>query len=504
MSLADSTIGGVRWTAAAGVVQRVVQFGLSILLMRLLGPSAFGLIAMVVVFTGFAAVLSDLGFASAIIQKNEPTPEYQATAFWTAVASGAFFFGCFLAAAPFVAAFFQAPVLEPVTRVVAVTFVASSIGAVPRALLQKQMRFNALAAVDTGAMVLSGIVAVFLALLGAGVWALVLQRVLHEVVRSGWLLVLARWRPRMAFSAESFAGLLRFGGGLTGFNVVNYWSRNADNLIIGRIFGSADLGLYTRAYSLMILPLSQIMQAIMPVLFPALSSIQEDSERIRRIYLRVIRATTFLTFPVSLGLVAVAEPFVRAVLGPEWLGVIPLLQILTVAGAISSATSPIGSVFLSQGRTQQFFYLGLASGGTNLVGILAGVLAGDVIYVAWGVLCAHVLGILIVHAVTGRLFGIGLRQLVSAVGMNGVYGLAMLGVVLLTRRVLGSALPPGVILPILVALGAASYLAMAKASGSQGLADVIRLFRHRRLTMPPEAQTASMSRADQDTGSPGT
>lgn len=486
MSLTQSTLAGVRWTAAAGLVQRVVQFGLSVLLMRLLGPSAFGLIAMVLVFTGFASILSDLGFASAVVHKKATTTEYESTAFWAALATGAFFTALLLAGAPLLASFFDAPVLEPMARVVAVGFVATSVGAVPRALLQKEMRFGAIAGIDTVAIAASGLLAIILALFGAGVWSLVIQRLSQDTIRSLGALALARWHPSGAFSRESFSELVAYGGGLTGFNIVNYWSRNADNLLVGRVFGSIDLGLYTRAYSLMMLPLSQIMHAVTPVLFPALSSIQTDRERVKRVFLRVLRTMTFLTFPVSLGLVATAEPFVLALLGRDWIGVIPLLQILTLAGVLSSATSPLGSVFLAQGRTAEFFYLGLVSGGLNLTGIIVGTLAGDVVYVAWGVLGAHVAGVFVNYAVAGHLFDIRIKDVAIAVRTNFGHAAAMLLLVLITSWALSPVLSSAFVLAALIVVGAVVYLSLARLTASPGLADFFLLLRYRRFPEPPE------------------
>lgn len=484
MSLVNRTISGVRWTAAAGAMQRAIQFVISIVLMRMLGPEAFGLIAMVVIFTGFAAVLSDLGFASAVIHKADSDRHFEATAFWSAFATGGVFAAIFFVGAEFVAIFYETPELESISRAISLTFLASSTGAVPRALLTKRMKFGSLAIVDTVAVLGGGIVALGLAFMGVGVWALVFQQLIQAYLKSALAFARAGWRPNGRISRAAARELIGFGAGLTGFSIVNYWARNADNLLIGKYFGSNALGLYSRAYALMMLPLSQMMAAVTPVLFPTLAQIQNNVERTRRVFLRVIRATTFMTFPISLGLISAADPFVSAVLGTEWASVVPLLQILTVAGAISSAVSPLGSLFLAQGRTQEFFYVGLASSGAQVAGIFAGTVAGSITYVAWGLLAGHAVGLLINYGAVDYLFEIRLSDLGNAVRQNVILSGAMLALTLGVRHLCAPYLDSWGQLSLVVLVGAGSYLGGAWMTNSPALTDALLLIRRHRIGVP--------------------
>lgn len=342
MSLTARTAFAVGWTTVAKVVQQALQFGLSIFLMRLLGPEAFGLIGMVLVFTGFATIFSEMGFSSALIQRQEITEAHRSSVFWLTIVVGAFLSILLFAVSPMVARFYGEPLLQPLAAAIALTFLLNAPGAVPRSLLQKRMRFDQIAILQVTASLISGVAAIVSALSGAGVWSLIIQSLIAAGIGSALALWMVDWRPRLVWDATALRDLLRYGAGLTGFNMINYWARSADNLLIGRLMGPVALGLYSRAYSLMLLPLSQIIGVLAPAMFPAMASIQHDKSRTRSIYLRAMRIITLLSFPLMLGLIVVAEPFVIALLGSEWAEVIPLIQILAVVGMTQSLCNPTG------------------------------------------------------------------------------------------------------------------------------------------------------------------
>ncbi|MCX6895427.1 MAG: lipopolysaccharide biosynthesis protein, partial [Verrucomicrobia bacterium] len=275
-SLKSQVTSGVFWSGTGRVAQQAIQFALTVVLARLLTPDDYGLMAMVMVFTGFAGMLADAGFNSALIQKQDLAEEHIHTVFWVTVGIGIFLAGVTWLIAPWLAVFFHSPVLTPIFRVIAVNFIFSGLSNVPSALLNKRMQFRTLAKMDTAAVFLGGAVGVIMAVCGMGVWSLVAQTVGGALLSLSFRYWLSRWRPRWIFCPAALREMIGFSGHLYAFTFMNYWARNADNLVIGKFFGSAALGVYSRAYGLMLLPITQIHSVVYQVMFPALSGIQDD------------------------------------------------------------------------------------------------------------------------------------------------------------------------------------------------------------------------------------
>jgi len=246
---------------------------------------------------------------------------------------------------------------------------------------------------------------VILALEGYGVWALVLMQLSSALVTSCVALVLAGWRPEFHLQRAAFSDLFAFGGGLTGFRLLNYWARQLDSLLIGKFMSAATLGLYSRAYALMLLPLSHLMPTISRVLFPVLSSIQADHDRVRRAYIRLVRLLGLIVFPAMLGLAATADNFVLVVFGQQWTEVVPLVQILAPVGVVQVLIGPGGLIYKSQGRTDRMFQWGVVASTTLMVAIVIGVWLGSAEAVAWSYLAANVLLLYPAVKVPGDLIG---------------------------------------------------------------------------------------------------
>lgn len=281
-NLRQRTVVGVAWSGAGRLGQQGIHFVISILLARLLLPEHFGLIAMLMVFIGFASLFAEFGFAAALVYEPDLGEAEVNSTFWLNVGVGVALTAVFMLLAPAIARFYSVPELGPMGRVIAFTFTLSALGIVPGALLKRQMAFRSLALVEMAATLAAGGAAVVLALSGAGVWTLVAHSLLLALLTSALTWRVAAWRPRLSFSMAGMRSVLRFSANLFGFNMVNYWARNADNLLIGKFLGSTGLGIYNRAYALMLLPSRQLATVLGRVMFPALASIQEDHTRVRR------------------------------------------------------------------------------------------------------------------------------------------------------------------------------------------------------------------------------
>jgi PST family polysaccharide transporter len=359
MNLKTRTIRGIGWSATAQIAQLLMQILISAILARLLVPSDFGLIAMVIVFSSFVAVFANFGLTSAIVQKKEISDETLSSTFWINVGLGALLTLALAASAPLIAAFYSEPRLIPLVAFISTTFFIISFGSVQTALLTKSMNFKALAVINICAVGISGSIAVFLAFSGYGVWSLAWNMVLSTFITVVFTWIYSRWVPHFSFGLQHVRGLLGFGANLTGFTFVNYFARNADNLLIGKFLGAAPLGFYNLAYNLLLFPLNNISSVIGNVMFPALSVIQHDKQMVREAYVTGNRYIALVSFPLMTWLLVAAPQAIRVVYGPKWVSAIVLVQILALTGLTQSIASNTGWIYLSQGRTDIQLKMGI-------------------------------------------------------------------------------------------------------------------------------------------------
>jgi PST family polysaccharide transporter len=336
----QSVRGGL---AMAGV--QAVHFALSLLstaiLARLLVPRDFGLLVMVAAVTNFLLVFRDMGLASATVQRAELTRAQLTTLFWMNAALGLLIAAAMAGAAPLVARFYGAPELEAITRALAVGFLAASVGVQHAAVLRRQMRFGSMALVEIASQALGLGTAVIAALLDAGYWALVLLQLVQQGASTAGVWMACRWRP--SWPPTGGAGsLISFGAGLTTFNFLNYLTRNLDNVILGRVSGAAALGLYAKAYSLLLLPVDRVRGPISAVVIPALSRLQDDPARFRRGYLAAITNMVAIGMPAVVFLFVFAEEVILVLLGAQWQEAVLLFRLFAPAAFVETFNT-IGS-----------------------------------------------------------------------------------------------------------------------------------------------------------------
>jgi O-antigen/teichoic acid export membrane protein len=376
MTLETRTVRGIGWSATSQLAQLLMSILISAILARLLTPSDFGLIAMVVVFSNFVAIFSNFGLTSAIVQKKEISDETLSSTFWINVGLGALLTIAMAASAPLIAAFYSQPRLTPLVVFIATTFFIASFGNVQSALLTKRMNFKALAVIGICAIGISGPIAIFLAFSGYGVWSLAWYTVLSAFVTVVFTWIYARWVPHFLFGLQHVKGLLGFGANLTGFGFVNYFTLNMDNLLVGRFLGSAPLGFYNLAYNLLVFPTSNISNVVGRVMFPALSTIQHDKQLVRDAYVTANRYIAAVSFPLMIWVLVMAPQLIRVVYGPKWISVIPLVQIFALAGIEQSIGTNVGWIFLSQGRTDVLFKVGVFTTVMVVISFVVGLRGG--------------------------------------------------------------------------------------------------------------------------------
>ncbi len=380
-------LSGLGWSGATQILDQVLRFIVSVILARLLGPRDFGLIGMVLVFTGFASRISELGLGASLVQRREVSDRHLNAVFWVNVATGAALTLLFALLAPLIARFYREPLLRLLTVALAANFLLGSVTIAQDSLLSKSLDFRTRFRIAILSLTVSGLVALLLAYFGAGVWSLVGQSITGTTMRVVVMWRLSSWRPRRAFDVSAFRELMRFGRHMVAFDIVNYWGSNFDKLIVGRALGSSALGIYNLAGRLMQLPVTNVTGITGTVMFPALSAMQDEGESVRRAYLRATRMIALCAFPMMIGLGVVAEPAILVLYGEKWSETISVLRILCVAGLANSVYFTAGWIFLSRGRSDLHVRWGIYAALVRVIGILVGVQWG-ILGVAW----AHVAG----------------------------------------------------------------------------------------------------------------
>lgn len=361
MSLKSKAMQGIKWSGIAQVVKVSLQFAVTAILARLLGPNDFGLIGMANIFIFFATLINDRGPSTALIQNQEANDIHCSTLFWFNIVFSFFLFGLLNILAPLVAVFFEEEVLTDVLRTLSFVFILMAFSIVQRALLTKEMDFKKIAIAENISFIAGGIAGILFALKGYGVYSLVYQLLIQTAFLSALLWQLSSWRPKLLFSIRAFKEMAFFASYVTGNSMLNYVSKNIDYLLIGKFLGAEALGYYTLAFKLMMIPVRNIAWVVSQVLFPAFSKIQENIPKIREHYLIMLKGVALVTFPMMCGLFVLAPEFVLSVAGEKWEPSILVIRILCGAGMLHSIGATFGPVMLSQGRPDLQLKLGLYS-----------------------------------------------------------------------------------------------------------------------------------------------
>ncbi len=458
MNLTTRIVKGVSWLGLSQVVHLLLHFGITAILARLLTPKDFGLIAMIVVFTNFVIRFRDFGLTAAIVQRKELTEAHLSSSFWINVVAGLLLSLIMAGLASRIAFFYSEPRLTQITMVLSLTLFISSFSIIQSALLTKELKFKPLAIIQISAAAISGIIAISLAFAGFEVWSLVWQQIVSSFATVILLWALSSWRPHLCFRWKRVKELLGFGLNLTGFNFVNYFNRNLDNLLIGKFLGSAPLGFYNLAYRLLLFPLKNISFVLGRVMFPVLSIIQKDKAKVRQAYLRVTRYIAAVAFPMMFGLFVVAPQFVRVIFGPQWERSIFLVQILALVGLLQSIGTTVGWIYTSQGRTDIMFRWGIFSVIIVAVSFVTG-LRWNVEGVAIAYAIASLLLTYPSFAIPFRLIDLKVGRLFKELSLVFWAALGMGGIVFVLRLFLKDTLGVGDLITLIstVAVGIVSY-----------------------------------------------
>jgi O-antigen/teichoic acid export membrane protein len=455
-------VRGFGWTAAILVSVQLSRFVFGVVLVRLLTPHEFGLAAMALVFSTFVLLASDLSLGVGLVQRSQITEEDRSTVFWTSVGIGLALTALGVALSGPLADFYGDPAVEPLFAVLSLSFVVMALGRTHASLLHREMKFRAMALRVIIATVVGGVVGVTVAAMGFGPWALIAQHMAITVVSTGSLWLFASWYPSLTFSRTSLSELGSFGLRYFGSRLADYVSTSFDKLLVGRFLGSSSLGLYAVGYNLILVPIASFITAAVDTLFPALSRLQEERDRLARVWLRANRVVAAAVFPSILGLVIAAPEIVAVLLGSQWKDAVPIVQVLAIAG-LFQATSALGATILTAtGRTKTLLRFSLAELALVLAAIAIGV-QWDILGVAVAYTGAILLSRLLLVWLAARAVSMPLGDFFASLsGVCQATALTALVLGIARSALVETATPPLPTLALLIALGCAVYLPISR------------------------------------------
>jgi teichuronic acid exporter len=467
-TLKDKAVKGVMWSAIERFGNQGIQFVIGLILARLLMPEDYGLIGMLLVFISVAQVFVEGGFSSALIRKAEPTRTDYSTVFWFNLTMAFVFYAIIFFCSPFIAAFYDQPLLEPLARLTGMTIIISAFGIIQRTILTKRLDFKSQAKLNISAIVISGLVGVICAWSGFGVWALAVQSLTRAVLVNAGFWFLSSWRPDVIFSRTSFKELFGFGSRLLISALINAVSENLYSIIIGKLYNVKSLGYYTRANQFQKLPVSSIYGAIAAVTYPVLSELRDDKEKLRGAYRSMIRMVAFVLFPVMAILGIVAEPMVRIILTDKWLPCVPLLQILCIVGAFYPLHAINLDILKVKGRSDLFLKLEIIKQLLNVTMILICFRWG-VYGLVWGSVALNVVCYYINSFYSKVIVGYGIMNQVADLFSISVLSFVMMAILFGVSLVLPNDLLRLCILPV---LGLGSYILVCRLAKVEELSGI--------------------------------
>lgn len=394
MSLKNKSISAVLWSAADIFSRRGIQFIISLILARLLTPEEFGTIAVLYLFIGIASIFVDSGFLEALIQRQDITSTDESTVFWFNLLMGSLVATVLWWLAPWIAAFFGLAVLIPLTKVMAINLFISALGAIHNTLLIKKLNFRTPMKIGAASTFLSGMVAVYLAIEGYGVWALAIQTMIATILSTSLLWIYSTWRPQLVFSFISVKRLFGFGGYLLLSGLLDTIYNRAYTLLIGKFYGFRELGFYSRAEGTKQLPVGILIGVLSSVVFPIFSEAAHEKEKLRRGVQLALRSIMLINLPIMIGLMATAEPVILTLFGSQWLPSVPILQVLCLAGALWPLHVINLNVLKAQGHSRLFFRLEVIKKIIGTVFLIIGAQYG-VLGIAWSQVFFGVIAFLI-------------------------------------------------------------------------------------------------------------
>lgn len=385
-SLKHKTVKGVGWSFVDNIANSGITFLVGLVLARILTPAEYGVMAMVTIFIAISNSIVDSGFSNALIRKMKIERVDYNTVFYFNLVVSLFLYLVLFLCAPAISTFFKEPILVDILRVIGWILVINALAIIPRTILVRNVDFKTQTKVSLIASLSSGAIGICMALTGWGVWSLVGQQLSRQLLNTLFLWFFCRWRPLWEFSVQSFKELFGFGSKLLVSGLIDTIYKDIYSLVIGRCYSAADLGQYTRASQFNTIFSSNLTTVVQRVSYPVLSSIQNEEDRLREAYRRVIKVTMLVTFACMLGLAAVAKPLLVILIGEKWLPAVYFLQIICFSGMLYPLHAINLNILQVKGRSDLFLKLEIIKKIIATIPIVIGIFWG-IELMLWGSVC---------------------------------------------------------------------------------------------------------------------
>lgn len=404
------TLKGFKWTALNSFGNRIVSFLLGIVLARLLSPQDYGVVGMTAIFFALASIMVDSGLSTALIRKKDMTIEDSSTIFFFNIFVSTLCFLILYFASPFIADFFTTPILVDIVRVSALSMVIGAFGSVHWTLMSKNVNFKTPALVSFPVNITSGIIGVVLAYLGFGPWALVLQSLSATTINAVVVWFISPWRPKLIFSMKSFKEMFGFSGNLVVNAVVDKFYNEGVGMVIGKFYSPTQLGYYSKGQGTAQLPSTFLYSTVGNVIFPILSKIQDDDEKLIHVYSRYMRILSLVIFFGMILMTAVARPLTIFLYSDRWIPAILFMQIFCLRYMLWHIHKINWDLLLVKGRSDWAFKKEIVNKILNFTCLFISISFGPVAICLSGFI-ASILNIVVNMFVAGRLFNFGfIRQ----------------------------------------------------------------------------------------------
>lgn len=356
-NIKEKTVRGIFWSFSDVILNQGIQFIIQLVLARLLIPEEFGVIGMITVFIAVSNTLIDSGFTNALIREKNVSQVDYSTVFYFNLISSIILYILLYFASPYISIFFNNYIIKSLLRVLALVLIINSFGLIQRTILTRNLDFKKQTIINSIASVISGILAIILAIIGWGVWALVVRMLFMQLIQAILLCYINRWSPSIEFSINSFKKLFGFGWKLLISSLIDTIYNNLYYLIIGKAYSATDLGYYTNAQKLRDVASTSISTAIQKVTYPVLSNIKDNNDDLKYRYRKIIKASVYITFPIMSGLAIVATPLIILLFGEEWRESIIYFKILCLPGMLYPLHALNLNILQVKGRSDLFLKL---------------------------------------------------------------------------------------------------------------------------------------------------
>lgn len=448
-SLRGKTIKGVGWSFVDSFASQGISFFIGLILARLLTPNEYGLIAIVLIFIAIFDCIVNSGFTTALIRKKDATEVDYNTVFITNLSVSVFLATALFLLAGLIADFFSQPQLKPLSQCLSIVIVINALSLVQRTMLTKKLDFKTTTKANLASAIVSGIIGVTMAFSGCGVWSLVGQQISRAAISTLLLWFYNRWWPKWKFSIESFRELFGFGWKLLVSSLIDVLWRDIYQIIIGKFYNATTLGQYSRAHQFSAIFSSNLTTIIQRVSFPVLSSIQDDKERMKEAYRKVIKVTMFVTFVLMLGLAAIAKPMIQVLIGDKWLIAATFLPII----CFQMMLYPLHAINLNmlqvQGRSDLFLKLEIIKKCIAVIPLLLGIFI-DIYWMLWGSVVSSLFSYYLNSYYSGRFLNYSIsaqvKDILPSFGVATIMALIVYAVSLI-------ALSPFILLPLQIVVG---------------------------------------------------